>query len=1405
MAVVVCCRWIVAFAVMLVITAVPRIAAAAAGKQTVKFKDGPPPVTLPATNVYGYAPIDWSLEYDRDYVFNTPTLQSARGFNGAGLYSYNNPKTASTNKKKNKSGCQSTASDPVVVSDGAKVLSIPLFKLPGEMGFEYVLYYHSVNSGSAWAYNPWTSSISYVLDLYCGLTSPTAPCDEVTLYRPDGSSISFSGNHASYGTFPEIGGGGLATLVHNANGTWTLHDEDSTVQTYDASGFLASIKDASGIGWTINNSQTFPNSTTTKTTTTVTHTDGQSITIATTFHDNTTSMTKSVVVTDPVGDQYSYSANGYKVPNGSGTWAFDVDSLTFPGSPATTMTFSYTGSNQLLSSVAYNGTAYWTTSYDSSNRVSADGAADGTERTSIVYSTTSSGMVATITNPLGLTTKNSYTTDSRGNYLLVSVSNSAVQGCGATTNGLAWDANDNLTKTVDNDGVTHTYHYAANGQLQAETAAYGTAAARTVNYVWDSNAQLNRLLSVTVPGESKISYTYSARNRLASATRINLTSVGTLNQSLKTTYAYTLYADGMVETMTVTAPSPGGTNKTIYRYNAHGNVTSVTDGLGHVTTYSGYNGLGEPGHVTGPNGDVTDYTWDARRRLASKTTHPNGVAATWTYAYDGYGLLAKVTAPDGEITTWTRNAEMRVTSITHNDKDGPSTESFGYDANGDVISDVVKRGTDVGKSTSYVYNALGKIYQAKGSHGQVLTYAYDGNGNVLSVTDALGHATSYAYDGLNRVEGSMDAAGGVTSYDYDAGDHVTRVIDPRGLVTTYSYDGLGQLWKQVSPDTGTTTFVHDAYGRLASTTRASGNRITYAYDSLNRPTSVAATNTLGTITRDFTWDTCPNGIGRLCTAVHLNDDTIGYSYTPQGQIVQRSFSFVAGVAYNLGYSYDNMGHLASVIYPDGNQALYDYSHGAVADVRLKIGSASSYAATSVVYRPMDMAMSGWTSSNGLTNTITYDSDLRPISFSGVVSLAFSYDLANRITGITNRFQPTLTQTYTYDAMNRLTGVASMADNESFAYDADGNRTQHGWNGSAITFITDAVSNRLISTSNGVGSTTYGYDADGNVLTANGNILFVYGGFGLVAGANGVESYANGAEGQRLRNTNTVARTQTYFAPDRSGVPLAEDQAGLWLDYVYLNGRLVSVVRSGQVYAAHADQTGRPLMLTDASRAMVWDAVNLPYPVSNRVTVNTFGAFNLMYPGQYADPGIVHNGIRDYNAYLGRYMQSDPIGLAGGINTYVYADNNPVSNIDPLGLCGCTRAQKVAAKLAQLFGAASKVSGALALTSAGLTVASAGVELPSAGTDTPITVGAAVVTARSTQASIVTGLASAGLNAYASGHMSSFTSFLASEGSSMLVEAAASRIPGLSGAAEYLGHATGLVTDEAVEAQPPPCQ
>ena len=112
------------------------------------------------------------------------------------------------------------------------------------------------------------------------------------------------------------------------------------------------------------------------------------------------------------------------------------------------------------------------------------------------------------------------------------------------------------------------------------------------------------------------------------------------------------------------------------------------------------------------------------------------------------------------------------------------------------------------------------------------------------------------------------------------------------------------------------------------------------------------------------------------------------------------------------------------------------------------------------------------------------------------------------------------------------------------------------------------------------------------------------------------------------------------------------------------------------YYLHADHLGRPQFATDSDGSVVWDMGDGVTPFGEGV--NLAGAFaqKLMFPGQYADAEtgaeitLSHNWHRTYDPTLGRYLQADPIGLAGGLNRYAYVGGNPVDWIDPSGLGAC---------------------------------------------------------------------------------------------------------------------------------------
>lgn len=116
-----------------------------------------------------------------------------------------------------------------------------------------------------------------------------------------------------------------------------------------------------------------------------------------------------------------------------------------------------------------------------------------------------------------------------------------------------------------------------------------------------------------------------------------------------------------------------------------------------------------------------------------------------------------------------------------------------------------------------------------------------------------------------------------------------------------------------------------------------------------------------------------------------------------------------------------------------------------------------------------------------------------------------------------------------------------------------------------------------------------------------------------------------------------------------------------------------VIAEAKLFYVHADHLGTPRNLSDEGGEIVWKNDSAPFgemrPDEDLDGDGWAVTYNLRFPGQYFDEesGFHYNYFRDYDPSVGRYLQSDPIGLVGGANTYGYALQNPLRNTDPFGL------------------------------------------------------------------------------------------------------------------------------------------
>ncbi|MWK54775.1 RHS repeat protein [Pseudomonas otitidis] len=779
-----------------------------------------------------------------------------------------------------------------------------------------------------------------------------------------------------------------------------------------------------------------------------------------------------------------------------------------------------------------------------------------------------------------------------------------------------------------------------------------------------------------------------------------LALVGTLAatglQAASRSWSYTYTASGQIET--ADGPRTDVQDITRYTYDAQGHLTTVTNALGHVTQLSSFDSYGNPQTVIDPNGVTTTLGYTPQGWLASVSVG----GGTTAFEHDAIGQITRVTRADGSWLAYTWDDARRLTKITNNL--GEQVE-FDLDAMGNRTAQRIKDATNsLTQQQQWVYDELGRLLRSVGANGQTHSQQYDLNDNPTTDTNPRQFSRTRAYDALDRLVSSTDALNGVTTQAYDAQDNLTQVVDPRGVTTRYEYDGLGNLTQLISPDTGTTTFQHDAAGNVIQKTDARGVVTTYRYDALNRllARQYPATPALNV---QYHYDMTANGnkgVGRL-TAVQDASGVLGYQYDERGNLIQqlRSVPVLGSDQYDtLGYAYDAANNLVRIDYPAGFSIHYSRNTaGQVSQVGFAVGNATpTPLASQIAYAPFG-PLKSLTWNNGIVLNRTYDQDYQLTAQQvGTWQSQYSHDANGNITAHAHSLFGSLD--YQYDALDRLTEEKTADSRKAYAYDATGNRTSRTTyattNGSEAQTAKQSLryapdSNRLAQRSSSYAveadaaghytrysqSRRYTYDDQGRLSAVTDAVdplstravRYTYNALGQrvlkevqQGTARTPYTYLYGPDGQvmgQVRYTTAGRKSQASYYVWLDSLPIAQ------IDLTYSAG---TTVTSTTLTYLHSDHLNTPRLATNQGGNLVWswpsDAFGVGQPNNHGSTIDVI----LRFPGQVADAhsGLYYNYFRDYDPETGRYVESDPIGLRGGLNTYGYVMGNPLRYIDPTG-------------------------------------------------------------------------------------------------------------------------------------------
>ena len=669
-------------------------------------------------------------------------------------------------------------------------------------------------------------------------------------------------------------------------------------------------------------------------------------------------------------------------------------------------------------------------------------------------------------------------TDDDGEVGVTGDERSTVSTYAISTSPTVWILNKpNLVQTLDASGAVVTQRrFVYDGA--ADSSALPTKGQLTKEEEWLNLPAPARWLPTTL--------TYDAFGNV-------LTVTDALGRKTTNTY------DGAGAVLLKVANALGHTRQFTY-HPLFGSVVASID-QNTITTTTEYDALGRVTKVIGPNDTsalpTVHYSYDVSAAPPTKTTacariQSSGAAELCTDTFaDGLGRTIQIRSPAEDPTkqvvsgAFELNARGLVAKQWVSYLDATSVSYRSHTTIPNLAPPVL-----------YSYDPLGRLVSSAEPDGSVTTTSYDDW--TITATDANGNRTRRASDAAGRLI-KVDELNGpqtfTTTYTYDALGNLLQVTNAQGHLTRIAYDSLGRKRSMDDPDMGHWDYAYDDVDNLTSQTDARGVTVAFTYDALNRVTQKSYTVPAGagvtgpTMAVTYTYDTYlsrPNLIGKLAKIVDSSGSS-EFEYDNLGRLTRES-KILDGSTYTIQRTYDLLGRLLTLTYPDTDVVSYTYNdQGGINTVSLQAAGSSSQTLVSNIDYNATGQLTKLMYGNGLTTDYSYDpqtlrlNTLRTTGSTGTLQdFSYAFDRVGNVTAITDRVH-TATQSFRYDPLNRLTQASGAYGAVTYDYDALGNLMQKEGATMAYGRADGSKPHAVTSCTLPQGSPmTLSYDANGNL-------------------------------------------------------------------------------------------------------------------------------------------------------------------------------------------------------------------------------------------------------------------------------------------------------------------------------------